>query len=171
MSAEDYKRSFDKLEVVNLSPVLSEGIATEGQRWNESDYEGAWIPGATSGGCCNYIHNNPGEPCMLTTKAVQTNLIVSFKIKPFIATYASNPQYIVEFDTPDSEGDPKKCSVWIGLLQKNRRAKRKEGVDSLAIGFAIYEVGYTHGRFLESFSLINCNYLIIFLDQGAEFNN
>ena len=40
---------------------------------------------------------------------------------------------------PDEDEDDK-CTVLIGLLQKDRRKKRKEGLDMLTIGYVIYKV-------------------------------
>lgn len=40
-------------------------------------------------------------------------------------------------DENDEDG---KCTVIIGLMQKNRRAQKKTGAECLTIGFAVYQV-------------------------------
>ena len=42
----------------------------------------------------------------------------------------------------DDDNDDK-CTVIVALMQKNRRAQRKFGLDCLTIGFTIYHVCYT----------------------------
>jgi len=73
-------------------------------------------------------------------------------------TFSTNPQYRVTLTDPDDDEDDL-CTILIGLLQKDRRKKRKEGLDMLTIGYVIYKVclldflmllelilGYYHGR-------------------------
>lgn len=44
-------------------------------------------------------------------------------------------------DPDDDEDDL--CTILIGVLQKDRRKKRKEGLDMLTIGYVIYKVNKT----------------------------
>uniref|UniRef100_A0A4W5Q043 Calpain 9 n=1 Tax=Hucho hucho TaxID=62062 RepID=A0A4W5Q043_9TELE len=55
----------------------------------------------------------------------------------FIDTFWTNPQFKLTLLHADDNND--KCSVVIALMQKNRRALRKEGLDMQTIGFALYE--------------------------------
>ncbi|XP_013986495.1 calpain-9 [Salmo salar] len=55
----------------------------------------------------------------------------------FIDTFWTNPQFKLILKHADDNND--KCSVVIALMQKNRRALRKEGLDLQTIGFALYE--------------------------------
>ncbi|XP_035602548.1 calpain-9 [Oncorhynchus keta] len=55
----------------------------------------------------------------------------------FIDTFWTNPQFKLTLLDADDNND--KCSVVIALMQKNRRALRKEGLDLQTIGFALYE--------------------------------
>jgi len=58
MSFKDFMLYFDRLEICNLSPdsLEEEELDSEGKmKWNMSVFEGAWIRGATAGGCRNYI--------------------------------------------------------------------------------------------------------------------
>ncbi|XP_041729829.2 calpain-9 [Coregonus clupeaformis] len=55
----------------------------------------------------------------------------------FIDTFWTNPQFKLTLVHADDDND--KCSVVIALMQKNRRALRKEGLDLQTIGFALYE--------------------------------
>uniref|UniRef100_A0A673Y7T8 Calpain 9 n=1 Tax=Salmo trutta TaxID=8032 RepID=A0A673Y7T8_SALTR len=59
----------------------------------------------------------------------------------FIDTFWTNPQFKLILKHADDNND--KCSVVIALMQKNRRALRKEGLDLQTIGFALYEVRET----------------------------
>jgi len=54
-------------------------------------------------------------------------------------TFSTNPQYRVTLTDPDDDEDDL-CTILIGLLQKDRRKKRKEGLDMLTIGYVIYKV-------------------------------
>ena len=58
----------------------------------------------------------------------------------FAETFATNPQYRVTVTDPDDDDDEDKCTILVGLLQKDRRKKRKEGLDMLTIGYVIYKV-------------------------------
>ncbi len=51
-----------------------------------------------------------------------------------------NPQYRITLEDPDDDDDDDKCTVIVALMQKNRRAQRKFGLDCLTIGFTIYHV-------------------------------
>lgn len=51
-----------------------------------------------------------------------------------------NPQYRITLTDPDDDDDENKCTVIVALMQKNRRAQRKMGMDLLVIGFSIYYV-------------------------------
>uniref|UniRef100_A0A673Y777 Calpain 9 n=1 Tax=Salmo trutta TaxID=8032 RepID=A0A673Y777_SALTR len=62
----------------------------------------------------------------------------------FIDTFWTNPQFKLILKHADDNND--KCSVVIALMQKNRRALRKEGLDLQTIGFALYEVRETTGK-------------------------
>jgi calpain len=55
-------------------------------------------------------------------------------------TFANNPQYVIELEDSDEGDEDDKCTVIVALMQKNRRAQRKLGMDCLTIGFAIYQV-------------------------------
>lgn len=41
---------------------------------------------------------------------------------------------------PDDDDDDDLCTILVGVLQKDRRKKRKEGLDMLTIGYVIYKV-------------------------------
>lgn len=53
-------------------------------------------------------------------------------------SFSANPQYIINLEQPDEDDEDQKCTVIVALMQKNRRAQRKLGIDCLTIGFAIY---------------------------------
>ncbi|XP_040841265.1 calpain-8 isoform X4 [Ochotona curzoniae] len=112
MSFSDFLRQFSRLEICNLSPdsLSSEEV----HKWNLVLFNGRWTRGSTAGGCQNYP-----------------------------ATYWTNPQFKIHLDEADEEqegiGEPC-CTVLLGLMQKNRRRKRRMGQDMLSIGYAIYQV-------------------------------
>ncbi|TDG99655.1 hypothetical protein EPR50_G00196020 [Perca flavescens] len=56
----------------------------------------------------------------------------------FPATFWLNPQFKITLQHPDSGHSD--CSFLVGLMQKDRRKKRREGEDMETIGFALYEV-------------------------------
>lgn len=68
---------------------------------------------------------------------------LKLKKKPFQlffpATFWLNPQFKLVLQHPDSPGNSE-CSFLVGLMQKDRRKKRREGKDMETIGFAVYEV-------------------------------
>ncbi|RXG54379.1 Calpain-B [Armadillidium vulgare] len=98
MSYKDFVKNFTLLEMTNLSPdTLTEEDLNDSVKhhWEMNVFEGAWVRGATAGGCRNNLHD---------------------------------------------DDDDNKCTVIIALMQKNRRAQRKLGLDCLTIGFAIYHL-------------------------------
>ncbi|XP_031635619.1 calpain-B-like [Contarinia nasturtii] len=113
MSFQDWMKYFDRVEICNLSPdsLTEEQISGGKKRWEMSVFEGAWVQGATAGGCRNYLE-----------------------------TFWQNPQYTVALETPDENDDDGLCTLIVALMQKNRRSRRNVGMDCLTIGFAIYRV-------------------------------
>ncbi|XP_052766138.1 calpain-B-like isoform X6 [Mya arenaria] len=112
MSFQDWQDNFQKLEICNLGPdSLDEEEAAQGKiRWEATAEVGEWIPRVNAGGCRNYLE-----------------------------TFATNPQYRVTLVDPDDDEDDL-CTMLVGLLQKDRRKKRKEGLDMLTIGYVIYKM-------------------------------
>ncbi|CAG0913660.1 unnamed protein product [Notodromas monacha] len=119
MSFKDFMKNFMRLEICNLNPDSledEEEPADDKKKWEMSVYEGAWVRGSTAGGCRNYIDS-----------------------------FWYNPQYRITLIDPDEDDDEEKCSVLIALMQKNRRSKRKLGLECLTIGFAIYHLSDPDG--------------------------
>ena len=56
-----------------------------------------------------------------------------------LGSFPANPQYRVTVTDPDDDGD-NLCTVIVGLMQKDRRKKREQGLDMLTIGYCIYKV-------------------------------
>nr|CAG4643843.1 EOG090X03ST [Lepidurus arcticus] len=114
MSFKDFLAHFSRLEIVNLSPdsLEEEQLAAQSKKcWESSVFEGAWVKGATAGGCRNHLE-----------------------------TFHINPQYRITLEDPDDDDDDDKCTVIVGLMQKNRRSQRKHGLDCLTIGFTVYHL-------------------------------
>jgi calpain len=117
ISFEDFRRNFEKLEVCNLGrDVMQEvqqmtGIQTKQETWAVRSFDGIWRRGQTAGGCRNYLR-----------------------------TFAMNPQYHIKLRDADPNDDDDLCTLIIGVLQKYRRELKSHGVETLAIGFALYEI-------------------------------
>ncbi|XP_021353805.1 calpain-B-like isoform X15 [Mizuhopecten yessoensis] len=112
MSFSDWKANFQKLEICNLGPdsLDEDEIQAGGKRWEATTESGEWIPRVNAGGCRNYLD-----------------------------TFWTNPQYKVTLVDPDEDEDDL-CTMLVGILQKDRRKKRKEGLDLLTIGYVIYKL-------------------------------
>lgn len=85
------------------------------KHWEAAFFEGSWINGVSAGGCRNNL-----------------------------TTFSQNPQYIITLKDHDEDDDDDLCTLIVALMQKNHRAKRKMGLDSLTIGFAIYKLEDGH---------------------------
>uniref|UniRef100_A0A8C5KXH3 calpain-2 n=1 Tax=Jaculus jaculus TaxID=51337 RepID=A0A8C5KXH3_JACJA len=113
MSFSDFLKQFSRLEICNLSPdSLS---SEEMHKWNLVLFNGRWTRGSTAGGCQNYP-----------------------------ATYWTNPQFKIHLtevdeDQEEGSGEPR-CTVVLGLMQKNRRRQRRIGQGLLSIGYAVYQL-------------------------------
>lgn len=55
-------------------------------------------------------------------------------------SFWTNPQYVVEVTDADEDDNENLGTLIVGLMQKERRKKRKEGVDLLTMGYAVYKV-------------------------------
>lgn len=90
---------------------LSPDSLTDSQaNWKIDVFEGEWIKGISSGGCNNRD------------------------------TFHYNPQYILQLEQPDHDSDDEKCSLVLSLMQKNRRNKKKFGLELLTIGFKVFQL-------------------------------
>lgn len=95
---------------VEICHLGVEGMDDDGKGfWKASNLEGAWHKRVNAGGCRNYLD-----------------------------TFWTNPQYHVEVTDADDEDNENMGTLIVGLMQKNRRKLRKEGLDMLTIGYAIY---------------------------------
>uniref|UniRef100_A0A3Q3QWG8 Calpain-1 catalytic subunit n=1 Tax=Monopterus albus TaxID=43700 RepID=A0A3Q3QWG8_MONAL len=102
--------------------------STQLKKWSTSLFQGEWRRGSTAGGCRN-----------------------------FPATFWLNPQFKITLRNPDSPDKPD-CSFLVALMQKDRRKKRKEGIDMETIGFAVYEcVGQSGVHLKQQFFLTNAS--------------
>ncbi|XP_076044094.1 calpain-B-like isoform X6 [Oratosquilla oratoria] len=114
MSFKDFLSNFTMIELTNLNPDSLDDQDIQGSvqhKWEMSVFEGGWIRGSTAGGCRN-----------------------------FIQTFWHNPQYRITLSEVDDDDDDNKCTVIVALMQKNRRAQRKLGLECLTIGFAVYHL-------------------------------
>lgn len=64
-----------------------------------------------------------------------------------VDTFWTNPQYRVTVTDPDDDDEDDLCTIVVGLMQKDRRKKREEGLDMLTIGYCIYKVLFICIRF------------------------
>lgn len=121
ISYKDWKENFTRLEICNLSPEgLTDEDSARKKHWEAVMFEGSWIKGLTAGGCRNNL-----------------------------STFGLNPQYMITLKDHDEDDNDNLCTLIVALMQKNHRAKRKMGQDSLTIGFAIYKVDEGGGLHLD----------------------
>uniref|UniRef100_A0A3P9NHD1 Calpain-2 catalytic subunit n=1 Tax=Poecilia reticulata TaxID=8081 RepID=A0A3P9NHD1_POERE len=128
MSFSDFLREYSQLEICNLTPdSLTDD---EYQKWAETEFEETWRRGVSAGGCRNYPD-----------------------------TFWTNPQFVIKLDEVDddpNDGEEEGCTVIVGLMQKNKRHRRKVGEDMETIGFAIYDYsGKTQVHLKKDFFLYN----------------
>uniref|UniRef100_A0A915CZJ1 Calpain catalytic domain-containing protein n=1 Tax=Ditylenchus dipsaci TaxID=166011 RepID=A0A915CZJ1_9BILA len=126
MSFQDFMRNFEKMEICNLGPdVMNEIAEMTGiprlraiqHTWSVNSFHGSWRRGSTAGGCRNYL-----------------------------SSFASNPQYRIRLTDADPYDDDRLCTVIIAVMQKYRRELKHTGLDTLAIGFSVYETTGYRGR-------------------------
>ncbi|XP_069787116.1 calpain-2 catalytic subunit-like [Narcine bancroftii] len=111
MAFSEFLMNFSRLEICNLTP---DTLANdEVHKWNMVVHQGSWRNGSSAGGCRNYSN-----------------------------TFWINPQFKIHLNEADEDpdDDDEKCSLLVGVIQKNRRRQRKMGEDMHTIGYAIYEV-------------------------------
>ncbi|XP_064485553.1 calpain-B-like isoform X4 [Ornithodoros turicata] len=116
MCKEDFMEHFHFLDICYVAPdtLTNEDLTdTSGKGWDVSAFEGAWIPGATAGGCPNYIKS--------------------------MDLFCTNPQYLMALKHPDAGHE--ECSVLISLMQRNRRYQAQD-VNNIytKVGFVIYKM-------------------------------
>lgn len=113
MAYKDFIANFQKVEICNLGPdSLTDELASKMQRrWESTNHVGQWTSRVNAGGCRNYLE-----------------------------TFWTNPQYRVDVTDPDEDDDENAGTIIVGLMQKERRKKRHEGLDMLTIGYAIYRL-------------------------------
>uniref|UniRef100_A0A3Q2CKY5 Calpain-3 n=1 Tax=Cyprinodon variegatus TaxID=28743 RepID=A0A3Q2CKY5_CYPVA len=111
MSFDDFKQTFTKLEMCNLTPDGLQG--DERHSWTVSVNEGRWVRGSSAGGCRNFPDTFWTNP--------------QYRL-----------QLYEEDDDP--EDGQVACTVVVALMQKGRRMQRHKGVKFLTIGFSIYKM-------------------------------
>ena len=112
MNFQDFKHNFQKLEICNLGPdsLTSDSLGgKQKRRWEMCVENGQWKKRFNAGGCRN-----------------------------FLDTFWTNPQFRVKVVDPDEDDDENMGTIVIGLMQKDMRKRRKEGIDLHTIGYAIY---------------------------------
>ena len=109
--------SFKKKNLI-FTNVGGDGVE---QSWAVSSVHDAWINGESAGGCRNFID--------------------TFHLNPqFTITIDETVDHHDEDDDEGGEGGGDSCTVIISLMQKNRRARRNEGLGYLSIGFVVYRI-------------------------------
>nr|XP_057914489.1 calpain-2 catalytic subunit-like [Doryrhamphus excisus] len=111
MSFSDFLREYSRLEICNLTPDALTG--NEYKKWAETEFEETWRTGVSAGGCRNYPNS-----------------------------FWTNPQFVIKLDEVDDDpyDGEDGCTFIVGLMQKDKRRRRKMGEDMETIGFAIYEL-------------------------------
>ncbi|XP_019726003.1 calpain-2 catalytic subunit-like [Hippocampus comes] len=110
MSFSDFLREYSRLEICNLTP---DALTSEYRKWAETEFEETWRIGVSAGGCRNYPN-----------------------------TFWTNPQFVIKLDEVDDDPYDGKdgCTFIVGLMQKDKRRRRKMGEDMETIGFLMYEL-------------------------------
>uniref|UniRef100_A0A3P9NM01 Calpain-3 n=1 Tax=Poecilia reticulata TaxID=8081 RepID=A0A3P9NM01_POERE len=111
MSFDEFKKTFTKLEMCNLTPDGLQG--DERMTWTVSVNEGRWVRGSSAGGCRNFPDTFWTNP--------------QYRL-----------QLYEEDDDP--EDGQVACTVVVALMQKGRRMQRHKGAKFLTVGFSIYKV-------------------------------
>ncbi|XP_053189385.1 calpain-2 catalytic subunit-like [Scomber japonicus] len=111
MSFSDFLHQYSRLEICNLTPDALSG--DDYKKWAETEFEDTWRRGVSAGGCRNYPNS-----------------------------FWMNPQFVIKLEDVDDDPDDGEegCTFIVGLMQKNKRCRRKLGEDMETIGFAIYEL-------------------------------
>ncbi|XP_030855129.1 calpain-9-like isoform X2 [Strongylocentrotus purpuratus] len=137
MEFSDFKRNFERVDMCHLS---AEAMTGKGKRkWQAIVNDGKWQKGATAGGCRNFPD--------------------SFWINPqfsLILEEEDDKDDVGDEEDEDPGQDKPGSTFLVALMQKNRRAQRKMGVDNLTCGFAIYQ---TDGNFDASVGLPKDHFL------------
>ncbi|KAL7061897.1 hypothetical protein AAHC03_01201 [Spirometra sp. Aus1] len=116
MCYDDFVREFEKLEICHLGPQsLDSGPGSDRITFQMTVEHGTWQPGVNAGGCRN-----------------------------FLDTFWTNPQYRVQVQDADENDNEDKGTLIIGLMQKDRRKMRKQGMELLTIGFMVYALKEEH---------------------------
>ncbi|XP_061693474.1 calpain-2 catalytic subunit-like isoform X1 [Syngnathoides biaculeatus] len=110
MSFSDFLREYSRLEICNITP---DALTSEYRKWAETEFEETWRIGVSAGGCRNYPN-----------------------------TFWTNPQFVIKLDKVDDDpyNGEDGCTFIVGLMQKNKRRRRKMGEDMETIGFLVYEL-------------------------------
>ena len=113
MSETDFRKNWTELVVCNiLTDSENENTRNNRLSWFVASIVGSWKQRKTAGGCINNI-----------------------------PMFATNPQFRFRLDHPDDSKDNNHgCTIVVSLMQRDRRALRDDGLDSLSIGFQIYAI-------------------------------
>lgn len=125
-----YQNELDLLTQASIPCLFLPSDEGSSKQWEAVHFEGAWVSGISAGGCRTlpspfYLMNFwPSSLCSGNN----------------LQTFADNPQYLLTLVDHDEDDDDNLCTLIVALMQKNHRSKRKMGLDSLTIGFAIYKL-------------------------------
>ncbi|XP_013421779.1 calpain-A [Lingula anatina] len=126
MRYEDFCSEFSEVTICTLGPDF-DGDGVTDQAGHIEKVKGEWKKDISAGGCRNDL-----------------------------ASFATNPQYLLTLTEPDDFDssiddldDEGKCSVVIALMQEHRRSQRHLGVKMLQIGFVIYKTEDPENRLPE----------------------
>ncbi|KAK7882629.1 hypothetical protein WMY93_028803 [Mugilogobius chulae] len=141
ISAEDFSRFFNTVELCSVNPDMLEGESVPQLAWTITEHEGFWVSGSSAGGSRRYRRSFWTNP--------QYELILSEKDLDDDDEDQEEEDENGEEDEEDNvvnenkmtekqEQKAKQCTVVVELLQKDRRQKDK--VNFLYIAFHIYKV-------------------------------
>nr|XP_040044197.1 calpain-12 [Gasterosteus aculeatus aculeatus] len=131
ISAEDFSRLFNVVELCSVNPDNLEDQNIALNTWSISEYKGCWVSGSSAGGSSKYTQSfwkNPQFQLDLTQhdRAEEDN------------QHDDGSRTPQEKRAEKEKSKAKQCTVFVELLQKNRRKKTQ--ADFLHIAFHIYKV-------------------------------
>ncbi|XP_017280277.1 calpain-12 [Kryptolebias marmoratus] len=147
ISADDFSKTFDVVELCSVSPDSFEEVdtSTSGSTWTISEHKGSWVPGSSAGGSRRYnksFWKNPQFQLVLREQDQDEEEEEDDEEDDDDEDKIDDGG---EAMTPEEKKKAEKqklrakhCTVLVELLQKNRRQQDK--IHFLYIGFHVYKV-------------------------------
>ncbi|XP_016431395.1 calpain-1 catalytic subunit-like [Sinocyclocheilus rhinocerous] len=142
---EDFSRLFNTVEMCSVNPDSMSGEASDDTAtpsWTLSSHQGTWVPMCSAGGSRRYPRSfwkNPQFQVILSEKDVDDyDYGEDEEGEEGDGEDDEEGVVVAPMSKTEKQGEKKKCTVLVELLQKYRRQKDK--VHFLYIAFHIYKV-------------------------------